>query len=172
MKKTVILFAVIAVMSVFVCSASADTPAREGMIAYSGTEAFTKLTPEEREACTSWLVYGGEMNDDCKRATMKLIAEAPEAVTAEQRKALTAEASGNAASAKTPEPPVQQEPTTIKKDDNTGKYIAVGLLGVLAGLIIHNNVGHHHKAAPSEPPYRPEPPRPAPNHNRRPPSRH
>ena len=172
MKKVIMLIALLAVMTAGACSASADTPAREGMITYSGTEAFTKLTPEERQACTSWLVYGGEMNDDCKRATMKLIAEAPEAVTAEQRKALTAEASGNTVAAKTPEPPVQQEPTTIKKDDNTGKYIAVGLLGVLAGLIIHNNVGHHHKAAPSAPTYSPEPPRAVPHYNRRPPSRH
>ena len=166
MKKIVILLAVM--LAVGVCPAFADTAAREGMIAYSGSEAFTRLSPEEREACTSWLVYGGEMSAECKRATMKLISEAPEAVTAEQRQALTAEASGNVTTVKAPEP-VKQETTTIKKSDNTGKYVAIGLLGVLAGLVIHNNVGHKHKAAPSEPAYRPEPPRPV--NDRRPPER-
>ncbi|MBQ7544800.1 MAG: hypothetical protein IJT02_07655 [Synergistaceae bacterium] len=173
MKKVIVLFALLVVIAAGACSASADTPAREGMIAYSGTEAFTKLTPEERQACTSWLVYGGEMNDDCKKATMKLIAEAPEAVTAEQRKALTAAASGNTVAAKTPEAPKQEEPPVIKKDDTGAKIAAIGLIAIM-GLVIHNNMKRHHR---SEPVYQPEPPRsapgrervPAPRNDRRPP---
>lgn len=161
MKKIALLLSLLAVMSICVCSANADTPAREGMIKYTGTDAFTKLSAEEREACTSWLVYGGEMNDKCKSAVMKLTTEAPDAVTAEQRQALIAAASGstyteNKNTAKTPEPVQEAPKQEIKKSKNYGGYAAVLGLGILAGLIIHNNTKHHHNAAP-------EPPRPAPN---------
>ena len=156
MRKMITLLAVLVVMTMGVCSAYADTPAREGMIAYSGTEAFTHLTAEEREACTSWLVYGGEMSDACKKATMKLIAEAPDAVTAEQRKALTAAASGNTVdtggtTAQKPKEVPQEKPKAeiSKKKDYTGHAIVLGL-GILAGLIIHNNTKHH-RASPPEP---------------------
>jgi hypothetical protein len=160
MKKVIILLGVLAVLAA--CPAFADTPAREGMIAYSGTEAFTKLAPDERQACTSWLVYGGDMSDACKNAVLKLTSEAPDAVTAEQRQALIAAASGKVTTAKTSTPAKQEEPKTeIKKDDNTGKYLAAGVLGVILGMVIHNNVGHRSRnnAAPV---YQPEPPRPAP----------
>ncbi|MBQ7154523.1 MAG: hypothetical protein IJR85_03075 [Synergistaceae bacterium] len=169
MKKVIILLGVLAVLAA--CPAFADTPAREGMIAYSGTEAFTKLAPDERQACTSWLVYGGEMDNACKNAVLKLTSEAPDAVTAEQRQALIAAASGNASTttAKTPAPVKQEEPKTeIKKDDNTGKYLAAGVLGVVLGMVIHNNVGHRHRNNAS-PVYQPEPPRPAPSGRTAPP---
>ena len=160
MRKMITLLAVLVVMTMGVCSAYADTPAREGMIAYSGTEAFTHLTAEEREACTSWLVYGGEMSDACKKATMKLIAEAPDAVTAEQRKALTAAASGNTgdtdgtSTAQKPKEAPQEKPKAeiSKKKDYTGHAVVLGL-GILAGFIIHNNSKHHnHRATPANPP--------------------
>ena len=168
MKKVIILLGVLAVMAV--CPAFADTPAREGMIAYSGTEAFTKLTPDERQACTSWLVYGGEMDSTCKNAVLKLTSEAPDAVTAEQRQALIAAASDNASTttAKAPEPVKQETPKTeIKKEDNTGKYLAAGVLGVILGMVIHNNVGHHRNNA--APVYQPEPPRHSPGGRTAPP---
>ena len=175
MRKMILLLALIAVMTMGVCSAYADTPAREGMIAYSGTDAFTHLTSEEREACTSWLVYGGEMSDLCKKATMKLIAEAPDAVTAEQRQALTAAASGvTVASQKPKEAPKEEPKAEIKKKDYTGHAIVLGL-GILAGLIIHNNTKHH-RSAPANPPQPPHPqphrfsphPAPTPVSDRRP----
>ena len=161
MKKVIILLALLAVLAAY--PAFADTPAREGMIAYSGTEAFTKLTPDERQACTSWLVYGGEMDNACKNAVLKLTSEAPDAVSAEQRQALIAAASGNAesapvAKAKKSAPVKQEEPKAeVKKEDNTGKYIVAGVIGVILGMVIHNNVGgSRHNAAPV---YQPEPPR-------------
>lgn len=153
MKKVMILLGMLVMMAV--CPAFGDTPAREGMIAYSGTEAFTKLTPEERQACTSWLVYGGEMSNECKSAVLRLTSEAPEAVSAEQRQALIAAASGKAesgtvAKAKSPVPVKQEAPKAeIKKEDDTGKYIVAGVIGVILGMVIHNNVGgSRHKAAP------------------------
>ena len=92
--KRMILIAVIAVMTIGVSAASADTLARDGMVAYSGTDAFTHLIPEERQACVNWLVHGGQMNELCSSAVMKMVTEAPDAVTPQQRQALIAEASG------------------------------------------------------------------------------
>ena len=170
--KRMILVAVIAVMTIGVCAANADTPARDGMVAYSGTDAFTHLIPEERQACVNWLITGGKMNELCSSAVMKLVTEDPEAVTAQQRQALIAEATGLpessgkviTSSAKTTAPaPAQTQQTTIKKDDNTGTIIA-------AGLIIHNNVGGSSRR--SDPPtpvvHHPAPQRPAPVHHNTP----
>ena len=180
MKKIIISVSVLIFVMTCAFSASADTLARDAMIKYSGTEAFTNLTPAERESCVNWLVYGGTMNDDCKAAVMKLTAQAPEAVTSEQREALIAEASGQITTTSstststtsksrtktkstTTQAPKEETPTISKNNDNTGTLVAVGLLGVLAGLIIHNNVKHR-----SGPVYTPEPPRPAPNDRRAP----
>ena len=171
MKRTIIILVVLAAVTMSTFPASADTDtyslARDAMITYSGNDAFTKLTSMEREACVNWLVHGGEMNEKCSKAVMKLVSYAPNAVTAEQRQALIAEASGNnVANTTQPQLPTEEPPQIIqKKEDNTGKYIAIGLLGVLAGLVIHNNVGHH-KSAPS---YAPEPQRPAPQGRNNPP---
>ena len=173
MKRSIILTALLAAMIMGASIASADTPAREAMITYSGTETFTKLEPTERQACVSWLVKGGTMDEDCSKAVMKLVAEAPDAVSAEQRQALIAEASGekigSASVPNTASTTTEEKPKISKSNDDTGKIVAIGLLGLLAGLVIHNNV-RHHKSAPS---YRPEPPRPAPRNmpqpDRRPP---
>ena len=163
MKRTIIILALFAVM-ITACSAGADTPAREAMITYTGTDAFTKLTKLERQACTEWLIHGGEMNEKCSKAVMKLVSYDPDAVTPEQREALIAQASGSNYTTQT-QTQTEEQPQIVKKEDNTGKYVAIGLLGVLAGLIIHNNVG----GSRSEPSYRPEPPRHEPPHRNNPP---
>lgn len=171
MKKVIIFMAICITLFTGISIASADTLARDAMIVYSGTDAFTKLTSLERQACVNWLVHGGTMDDRCSKAVMKLVSDAPNAVTAEQRQALIAEASGgnetaqSPAAANAPAPAESEQPQISKKNDDTGKIVAIGLLGLLAGLVIHNNV-RHHKAAPS---YHPEPPRPAPHMDRRPP---
>ena len=156
MKRIIIVTALLAVMTVGVCTASADTLARDAMVAYSGTDAFTHLIPEERQACVNWLVTGGQMNELCSSAVMKLITEAPDAVTPKQRQALLMEASGitqtQTVQASAPPPPPQPEPQTIKQDDSSGKIVAAGLLGIVAGMIIHNNVGgSSHKSNPPAP---------------------
>ena len=172
MKRTIIILAIFAVM-ITACSASADTMARDALIAYSGTEAFTKLDANERQACMNWLVRGGTMTADCSNAVMKLVSIAPDAVTPEQRQALIAEASGNAeassvktSAGKSMPVPETTEPQITKKNDDTGKIVAIGLIGLLAGLVIHNNVKHHKSSSPS---YTPEPPRPAPQGRNTPP---
>lgn len=173
--KRLILVALIAVMTIGVCAANADTLARDGMVAYSGTDAFINLIPEERQACVNWLVTGGKMNELCSSAVMKMITEAPDAVTASQRQALLAEASGTVStpsvkSSAAKPAPVQTEQTTIKKDDNTGTIIAAGLIGLVAGLIIHNNVGgsSRRSAPPAPVVHHPAPPRHAPVHHNSP----
>lgn len=183
MKKAVTLVIVLSVMCVGVSCAFADTLARDALVSYTGTEAFTNLMPEERQACVSWLVHGGVMDEQCKGAVMKLVTEAPDAVSAEQRQALIAEASGvgspgsepavKTAKAKKAPEPVKTEQTTIKKDDDTaGKMVLAGVIGLIAGLVIHNNVGHKSSSHSAPPAYRPEPPRPVhgqpPVHNGRP----
>ena len=125
-------------------SASADSLARDAMMTYTGTNAFTKLTSMERQACVDWLVHGGDMSEKCCKAVKKLVAYDPNAVTPEQRQALIAEATGYSESASTQEySPSRREtpPQIVKQEDNTGKYIAIGVLGVIAGMVIHNNVG-------------------------------
>ena len=173
--KRMILVAVIAVMTIGVCAANADTPARDGMVAYSGTDAFTHLIPEERQACVNWLITGGKMNELCSSAVMKLVTEDPEAVTAQQRQALIAEATGLpessgkviTSSAKTTAPaPAQTQQTTIKKDDNTGTIIAAGLIGLVAGLIIGGSSRRSDPPAPVV--HHPAPQRPAPVHHNTP----
>lgn len=166
MKKSIILFALIitAIMSAY--PALAEDTARDAMVVYSGTEAFTKLTPEQRQACTAWLVSGGVMDKECRKAVIRLIAEAPDAVTPGQREALLREASmenaHTASAQKTPAPVKETPPQRIEKDDDTGKIIAVGLLGLIAGMVIHNNV--RHKSAPSCHYAPPPPPRCHPHH--------
>lgn len=143
MKRIIIFLAVFAVLACSV-SAGADTLARDAMMTYTGTEAFTKLTSIERQACVDWLVHGGEMSEKCCKAVKKLVAYDPNAVTSEQRQVLIAEASGYSQTASTPESsPVRTETPTVivQQEDNTGKYIAAGVLGVIAGMVIHNNVG-------------------------------
>lgn len=154
MKKAA--FALGVLFLVMNTAAYAEVKAEDAMMAYVGSEAFTKLTPEERQACVEWLVNGGTMKEECRNASMKLVTEAPDVVTAEQRQALILAASGKSETAKAP---VEDNTPTVKKDDNTGKIIAAGLVGLLAGLVIHNNV-RHHKAAPT---YHAAPPAPGRN---------
>ncbi|MBR0256846.1 MAG: hypothetical protein IJQ58_03840 [Synergistaceae bacterium] len=178
MKRTIILFALIitAIMSAY--PALADDTARDALVAYSGTEAFTKLTPEQRQACTAWLVSGGIMDKECRKAVIRLIAEAPDAVTPGQREALLREASmenAHVASAQKTPAPVQESPSQkIEKDDDTGKIIAAGILGIIAGMVIHNNVRHRsapsYQPAPPPPPHHVQPPHPAPNFRSGPPA--
>ena len=172
MNRAMIFLAVFAILVTGAISASADTLARDAMVTYSGTTAFSRLTSMERQACVDWLVHGGEMSEKCSKAVMKLVAYDPDAVTSEQRQALIAEASGHSGTASAPEySPARTEtpPQIVKQEDNTGKYIAIGVLGVIAGMVIHNNVGGSRR---SEPSYRPAPPRHAPHHVSRPPVRH
>ena len=147
--------------------------ARDAMITYSGTEAFTKLLPEERQACMYW-VYGGEMNETCRNAITRLLSEAPDAVTSSQRRALLAAASGVSVSdkstSKSKSQPVHEKKKSEVKNDNTGALIAAGVAAVVLGLVIHNNMGSssHSRHGPTPPPhYRPAP---APHH-RMPPRR-
>ena len=174
MKRAIIILAVLVFLVTGVYTAGAETLARDAMMTYTGTEAFTKLTSMERQACVDWLVYGGEMSEKCSKAVKKLVSYDPDAVTPEQRQALIAEASGYSETVPEYTPTRTETPPQVtKQEDNTGKYIAVGLLGVLAGLIIHNNVGH----SSSSPSYEPEYPRyhrgkhSPPDIDRRPPDR-
>ncbi|MBQ7169905.1 MAG: hypothetical protein IJR63_08405 [Synergistaceae bacterium] len=123
--------------------ASTEDEARDALITYSGTEAFANLLPEERRACMTWVAEGGIMTETGRSAVTKLISEAPDAVTPSQRKALLAAASGITVqpSAKTPQP--AKSDTVIKKDDNTGAIIVAGIVGIIAGMIIHNNWPRH-----------------------------
>ena len=132
--------------------------ARDAMITYSGTEAFTKLLPEERQACMYW-VYGGEMNETCRNAITHLLSEAPDAVTSSQRRALLAAASGNE-NPTSPQPVQEREQKKVEKD-NTGALVAAGVAAVILGMVIHNNIGgsSHSRHGPPPPPphYRPAP---------------
>ncbi len=138
MKKAIFFLAVFTIIFTGAISASADSLARDAMMTYTGHDAFTKLTSMERQACVDWLVHGGDMSEKCSKAVMKLVAYAPDAVTPEQRQALIAEASGHP---ETTPHTAQNPPQIVKQEDNTGKYIAIGVLGVIAGMVIHNNVG-------------------------------
>ena len=152
--------------------AYSEDDARDALITYSGTRAFEKLLPEERRACMSWLAQGGYMSELCRSAVTRLVAEDPKAVSPSQRKALLA-----AASARTTQ--TGRGETVVVESDNTGAMIAAGIVGVIAGMIIHNNlpgdrdrVYYPHYRYP-EPHYRPAPPpphhyRPAPPHYRHP----
>lgn len=168
MKRVMLALTVIALVTVGTSMAFADDEAREAMIAYSGTDAFTKLLPEQRQACMYWVAEGGKMSEACRGAVVRLITDDPEAVTPSQRKALLWAASGNAsapASTTTstqPAPSQSETPTQISKSDNTGAIIAAGVIGIIAGMVIHNNWPRNRDSRPS---YSPPPPhyRPTPN---------
>ena len=75
MRKIFLALSVIAVVVIGSSTAFAydENEAREAMIAYSGTEAFTKLLPEERRACMLWVSDGGKMSETCRSAVTRLI---------------------------------------------------------------------------------------------------
>ena len=152
MKKFAIALLSIVFIAVGVSVACAAVQAKDVLIAYVGNEAFTKLSAGERQACVEWLAEGGVMGPECKKAVMKLIALAPGAVTVEQRQVLALAASDSVASS-----PVSNAdtPVIVEKKDDTGAVIVGGLFGILAGLVIANNVGHHRHYAPAPPHPRP-----------------
>ncbi len=177
MRKIILALTVITLLIAGTSAAFADDEARDAMIAYSGTNAFANLLPEERQACMMWVAEGGKMSETCRGAVVRLISEDPDAVTPSQRKALLAAASGtvsaSASKSKAPAPVSADNTPTIKKSDNTGAIIAAGVIGIIAGMVIHNNWPRHRN---SEPSYGPPPPphhQPAPPHYRQaPPNRH
>ena len=116
--------------------AYSEDDARDALITYSGTAAFSDLLPEERRACMTWVSEGGYMNELCRSAVTRLISEDPNAVTPSQRKALLAAASGRT----TPAPTNNGETVVVRESDNTGSMIAAGIVGIIAGMIIHNNL--------------------------------
>ena len=141
MKKLAVVFLSVILLVMSVGVACAAVQAKDALIAYVGTEAFTKLSSGERQACVEWLAVGGAMGPECKKAVMRLIALAPGAVTVDQRQALVLAASDSVAYA-----PVSNAdtPVIVEKQDDTGAIIAGGLFGLLAGLVIANNTGRHH----------------------------
>ena len=161
MKKKFLILFVIALIIAGTSAAFADDTARDAMIAYSGTETFAKLTPEERRACMFWVAEGGQMNEVCRAAATRLIAEEPDAVTPKQRHELFAATTGKISSSSTAshskrrDDQPREKTTTVRKEDNSGAIITAGILGVVAGMIIHNNLPRHRG-----PSYRPGPPRP------------
>lgn len=170
-------FLTLSVISLVICCSSnafaayTEDEARNALITYSGTEAFTKLLPEERRACMLWVSEGGYMSELCRSAVTRLISEAPDAVTPSQRKALLAAASGITVQPSAQAPQPANTDTVIVKEDNTGAIIAAGVVGVIAGMIIHNNWPRsRHDTV-----YYPAPPRhyrPAPYHRAPAPPRH
>ena len=153
MKKFAVVLLSAVLITVGVSAACAAVQAKDALIAYVGTEAFTKLSAGERQACVEWLAEGGAMGPECKKAVMRLIALAPGAVTVEQRQALALAASDPVASVPGGN---SDTPVIVEKKDDTGAVIVGGLLGILAGLVIANNVGHHRHYAPA--PSHPRPP--------------
>ena len=171
MRRIILLLTATALIIAGTSCAFADDEARDAMIAYSGTESFTRLLPEERQACMYWVSEGGRMSETCRGAVVRLISEDPDAVTPSQRRALLAAASDRVrASTSTPAPaPVPAESTTtVKKDDNTGIIIAAGVIGLIAGMVIHNNVSHSSSSSPRHAPPPPPHRNPAPPHHRPP----
>ena len=174
MRKIILALAVITLLIAGTSVAFADDEARDAMITYAGTDTFSKLLPEERQACMYWVSEGGKMNETCRSAVLRLISEEPDAVTPSQRKALLAVASDTVSASKTP-PAQAQKPAssdntpTIKKSDNTGAIIAAGIIGIIAGMVIHNNWPRHKDSSPSygsptpyyreQPRYQPAPPK-------------
>lgn len=175
MKRVMLALTVIVLVVAGTSAAFADNEARDAMIAYSGTDAFAKLLPEERQACMYWVAEGGKMSEACRSAVVRLITDAPDAVTPSQRRALLEAASGTdeVASKKPGQPPapVPDNKPTVEKSDNTGALVAVGVIAVIAGLIIRNNWSSHKDSSPSQssppPHHHPAPP----HHDRRPPGR-
>lgn len=166
MKKFLLSLSAISLVIIFssISFAYTEDDARDALIVYSGTEAFTHLLPEERSACMAWVADGGYMSELCRSAITKLISEAPNAVSHEHRQALLAAASGRTESspsytpsrkpsytpsrARVPAPAPERTPapqpssggTVIREKDNTGAIIAAGIVGVIAGMVIHNNL--------------------------------
>ena len=174
MRKIILSLTVITLLIAGASSAFADDEARSAMIAYSGTNAFASLLPEERMACMTWVAEGGNMSEACKRAVLRLISEAPDAVTPSQRKALLETASGTVSEAKPKAPaPVSADtqPTITKSSDNTGAIIAAGVIGIIAGMVIHNNWPRHKSSSPSYDPPSPQYHRRQPNYRQAPPNR-
>lgn len=140
MKK--IVFALTVAVFVIACSSASfaynEDVARDAMIIYSGTDAFADLYPEERQACMAWVSDGGAMSEKCRGAVTKLISQEPNVVTREQRRELLAAASGGRYSRTTA--PSTSSTTIIKESDNTGALIAAGIVGIIAGMVIHNNL--------------------------------
>ena len=171
MRKIILALTVITLLIAGTSAAFADDEARDAMITYSGTNAFANLLPEERQACMMWVAEGGKMSETCRGAVVRLISEDPDAVTPSQRKALLAAASGtvSASKPKTPAPASADNTPTIKKSDNTGAIIAAGIIGIIAGMVIHNNWPRHKDSSPSygsptpyyreQPRYQPAPPK-------------
>ena len=186
MKKFLLALSVISLVIIFSSIAFANTEdeARDALIIYSGTEAFANLLPEERRACMSWLAQGGYMNELCRSAVTRLISDDPDAVSPSQRRALLRVASGKSVSSSST--PTSSGGTVIRESDNTGSLIAAGIVGVIAGMVIHNNLPRdrgrdivcypappryhrplHYKPIPHYKPaphYRPAPHRPAPHY--------
>ena len=140
MRKILLALSVLGLVIIFSSASFAysEEEARDALIIYSGTESFANLLPEERRACMLWVSEGGYMTELCRSAVTRLISEDPNAVTLSQRKALLAAAAGRTES---PSPrPAQSGGTVIKESDNTGPVIAAGVIGVIAGMVIHNNL--------------------------------
>ena len=186
MKKFLLTLSAIGLIIIFSSASFAysEEEARDALITYSGTTAFANLLPEERRACMLWVSEGGYMSELCRSAVTRLISDDPNAVTLSQRKALLAAAAGRTSSTSSRPAPVQSSGTVIvKEQDNTGPIIAAGIVGVIAGMVIHNNLPRdrdrcrtvyypapRYRPAPhyrlALPHYRPAPPihRPAPHH--------
>lgn len=146
MKKFYVLFLSVFLVFAGVNAACAAVLAKDALIAYVGTEAFTRLNAGERQACVQWLAKGGAMDSDCKRAAMKLISLAPGAVSPEQRQALISAASDPVVSAPGG---YADTPMIAEKNDDTAAIIVGGLVGLVAGLVIANNTGRHPHYAPA-----------------------
>ena len=171
-----ILLALSAISIVIAASSMAfaydEDEARNALIAYSGTEAFGRLYPEEKRACMSWVSEGGYMDDTCSSAVTRLITEDPDAVTQSQRRALLAAASGRTSSESAqPAPqPIREKEVVIEKSDNTGTVIAAGVAGVIAGMVIHNNLPREKEKTVYYPvPEKPQRHRPEPHRRSEPP---
>lgn len=152
MKKVFVLFLALTLTALGANAACAAVQARDALIAYTGTDAFTKLTTSERRYCLEWLVEGGTMRTECKRAIVRLIAIAPSAISEEQRQALISAVSDAPAASTVSN---ASTPVIVEKNDEAAAAIVGGLVGLVAGLVIGNNSGRHHYAPA---PYRPPPP--------------
>lgn len=148
MRKLVVLSLALALVSLGVGAAFANVQARDALVVYTGTDAFTKLTTSERRYCLEWLVEGGPMRLECKRAVVRLLAIAPGAITEEQRQALTLAVSD----VPPPPPPPANAPVISERNDEAAAAVFGGLVGLVAGLVIANNSGRHHYAPGPPPP--------------------
>lgn len=192
MRKIFLALSALGLLIIFSSASFAysEEEARDALIIYSGTESFANLLPEERRACMLWVSEGGYMTELCRNAVTRLIAEDPNAVTLSQRKALLAAAAG-----RTESPSVKTtqrsggDTVIVKESDNTGPILAAGVVGVIAGMVIHNNLPRdrcrdtvyypaprYHRPPPCRPAPRPvirapRPPMHRPTHYRRGPCR-